>query len=285
VEKLSRILAVVDKVEDGAVLLEKAVALARRFGAQIELLLHESLHAQAFATLCSTLHYDEVTLSSVYRGAEPLHEMVLRHALATPPDLIMKAPSGRHPLKRWTFGESDYALANESPAPLMLVRQQAWGRPVRFAAALDVADDASAETARSVLHTAGFMALGCRALIDVLYSERERVDERVRLARAVKLAQLVREFHVGCEHIRMMDGTPESTLAPMVAARHYDVLVLGAQSHQPARKTLFGGVTSGLVDATDGDVVLVKAPARDSEAALAAFSFREQRPDEREQFL
>jgi universal stress protein E len=285
VEKLTRILAVVDKVEDGAVLLEKAVTLARRFGAKIELLLHESLHAQAFATLCSTLRYDEVTLSSMHRGAEALHEMVLRRALTTHPDLIMKAPAGQHPLKRWSFGQSDYALANESPAPLMLVRHQAWGRPPRFAAALDVADDASAETARSVLHTAGFMALGCRALIDVLYSERERVDDRVRLARAVKLAQLVREFHVGCEHIRMLDGEPESTLAPIVAARHYDVLVLGAQSHQPPRKTLFGSVTSGMVDATDGDVVLVKAPVHDSDAARIALSLREQRPDEREQFL
>ena len=284
-EKLTRILAVVDKVEDGAVLLEKAVALARHFGAHIDLLLHESLHAQAFATLCSTLHYDEVTLASVHCGAEPLHEVILRRVLATRPDLIMKAPTGAHPLRRWTLDENDYCLANESPVPLLLVRHKAWSNPTRFAAALDVADDASAETARSILHTVGFMALGCDGQIDILYSERERVDERVRMARAVKLAQLVREFHVGCERIQVFDGAPESTLPPIAAARHYDVLVLGAHSHQPAGKTLFGTMTSRLVDATDGDVVLVKAPLHEIQQDQMESSFCKKRSNESQQFL
>jgi universal stress protein E len=283
-EKLTRILAVVDKVEDGAVLLEKAVALARRFGAQIDLLLHESLHAQAFATLCSTLHYDEVTLASVHRGAEPLHELILRRVLATKPDLIMKAPTGAHPLRRWTLDENDYCLANESPVPLLLVRHKAWSIPTRFAAAVDVADDASAEVARSILHAAGFMALGCHGEIDILYSEREQADERVRMARAVKLAQLVREFHVGCERIQVFDGSPAEKLPPIVAARHYDVLVLGAQTHQPPFRTFFGTVTSHMAEATDGDVVLVKAPVREINAQRAA-SLREQRSHESEQVL
>ena len=275
-EKLTRILAVVDKVEDGAVLLEKAVALARRFGAHVELLLHESLHAQAFATLCSTLHYDEVTLASVHRGAEPLHEMILRRVISTRPDLIMKAPAGTHPLKRWALDENDFRLANESPVPVLLVRHRAWAKPIRFAAAVDVTDDASAETARSVLHAAGFMALGCRGQIDVLYSEREHADEGVRTARVVRLAQLVREFHVGCERIQVFQGPPAETLPPIAAARHYDVVVLGAHSHQPPFKTLFGTMTSKMVEATDGDVVLVNAPLRENDAQQAG-SLREQR--------
>lgn len=282
-EKLTRILAVVDKVEDGAVLLEKAVGLARRFGARIDLVLHESLHAQAFATLCSALRYREVTLTSLHRGAERLHEAVLRCAFVTQPDLIMKAVSGEHPLNRWTCDENDYYLANASPVPLLLVRHKAWSRPTRFAAAVDVSDDASAATARSVLQAAGFMTLGCRGHIDILYSERERGDERARMARAVKLAQLVREFHVGSESIQLSEGLPESTLPPIVTARQYDVLVLGARSHRQLRETLFGTVTSRLVDATEGDVLLVNEAVPQLHARRAAHSFREQRPDESEQ--
>jgi universal stress protein E len=283
-EKLTRILAVVDKVEDGAVLLEKAVALARRFGARIDLLLHESLHVQAFATLCTTLHYDEVTLASVHRGAEPLHDLILRRVYETRADLIMKAPSGAQPLKRWTLDENDYDLANESPVPVLLVRHKAWSGSPRFAAAVDVADENSGETARSVLHAAGFMALGCRGQIDVLYSERERVDERLRMERAVKLAQLVREFHVGCERIQVFEGSPNETLPTIVAARHYDVLVLGARSKQPPFKTLFGTTTSRLVEATDGDVVLVKAPIPEI-SAQRSNSTGEQRSHQCEQLL
>jgi universal stress protein E len=204
--------------------------------------------------------------------------------LATKPDLIMKAPTGAHPLRRWTLDENDYRLADESPVPLLLVRHRAWSNPTRFAAAVDVADDASAGTARSILLAAGFLALGCQGQLDILYSERERVDERVRMARAVKLAQLVREFHVGCERIQVLDGSPDEKLPLIVAARHYDVLVLGAHSHQPPFKTMFGTMTSHMVEATDGDVVLVKAPVREINTLRAA-SFHEQRPHESEQFL
>lgn len=282
-EKLTRILAVVDKVEDGPVLLEKSVALARRFGARIELLLHESLHMQAFATLCATLHYDEVTLASVHRGAEPLHEMILRRVRDARPDLIVKAPSGIHPLKRWTLDENDYCLANESPVPLLLVRHKSWPKIVRFAAAVDVSDDVSMDTARSVLHAAGFLALGCHGQIDILYGERERIDERLRMARAVRLAQLVREFHVGCERLQVFDGPPNETLPSLIEARHYDVVVLGACSHQPPLKALFGTMTSRLVEAADGDVLLVRAPDNDFDL-LRTTSLRKQRPDKCEQF-
>src|SRR6185295_14003726 len=99
------------------------------------------------------------------------HESILRRLRESPADLVMKAPSGAHPLKRWALHENDFHLANESPVPLLLVRHKAWSTPVRFAAAVDVSDDTSAETARSILHAAGFLALGCHGHIDVLYSE------------------------------------------------------------------------------------------------------------------
>jgi nucleotide-binding universal stress UspA family protein len=82
----------------------------------------------------------------------------------------------------------------------------------------------------------------------------------------------------------VFEGPPADTLPPIAAARHYDIVVLGARSHQPPFKTLFGTLTSQMVEATDGDVVLVNAPLRENHAERAG-SFREQRTHESKQFL
>jgi len=283
-EKLTRILAVANGIEDGALVLRKSVALARRFGAHIELLLFGLADDLEAATLCAVLAYDKVTVASMHSGVESTTDVILRRVFAAQPDLVVKSPAGEHPLKRWTLDDNDWRLANECPAPVLLVRHAPWASPIRFAAAVDVADDETSDTARSILHAAGFMALGCHGNLDILYSEREQHDDALRMERAVKLAQLVREFHVGCERIQVFDGAPEQVLPPLLSARHYDVLVLGAQSRQPALKNLLGATNSRLVQATEGDVVLVNAPGRAIGNAHQDESTREKGSHEIEQF-
>jgi len=283
-EKLTRILAVANGIEDGALVLRKSVALARRFGAHIELLLFGLADDLEAATLCAVLAYDKVTVASMHSGVESTTDVILRRVFAAQPDLVVKSPAGEHPLKRWTLDDNDWRLANECPAPVLLVRHAPWSSPIRFAAAVDVADDETFDTARSILHAAGFMALGCHGNLDILYSEREQHDDALRMERAEKLAQLVREFHVGCERIQVFDGAPEQVLPPLLSARHYDVLVLGAQSRQPALKNLLGATNSRLVQATEGDVVLVKAAGRAGRNGYHDESLREKRSYESEQF-
>jgi nucleotide-binding universal stress UspA family protein len=283
-EKLTRILAVANGIEDGALVLRKSVALARRFGAHIELLLFGLADDLEAATLCAVLAYDKVTVASMHPGVESQTDVILRRVFAAQPDLVVKSPAGEHPLKRWTLDDNDFRLANECPAPVLLVRHNPWASPIRFAAAVDVADDETSDTARSILHAAGFMALGCHGILDILYSEREQHDDALRMERAVKLAQLVREFHVGCERIQVFNGAPEQVLPPLLSARHYDVLVLGAQSRQPALKNLLGATNSRLVQATEGDVVLVKAAGRAVGHGYHDESLREKRSYESEQF-
>ena len=88
-----------------------------------------------------------------------------------------------------------------------------WTQPVRIAAALDVSDQDGVGVARCILHTAGFLAMGFQGKLDMLYSEREQHDETVRMERAVRLVELVREYHVGCERIQVHSGDPGKVLA------------------------------------------------------------------------
>jgi len=285
-EKITRILAVAENSQSGSVVLEKAVAAARHFGAKVDLLVADVAHTQALAACCTALGYDGVTLSSVHQGQLPLHEIVLRKCFESRPDLVIKAPAGAHPLRRWTLDDNDWALAQGCPVPVLLVRDRPWTKPLRFAAAVDVSDADTADIARSILHTAGFLAMGFHGNLDVLYSEQELHDDALRMERAVKLAQLVREFHVGCEHLQVFSGEPARVLGPLVAARQYDVLVLGARSRHPLNSSITGGTVGRLIEANGGDVVLVKAPSREDRRTLRPMSSgAEQRAHEVEQFV
>jgi len=286
VKKLTSIVAAVEHPESGVAVLDKAVALARHFDARVELLVIQPLNRTNFVPRSGALEYPRITVRAVPRGREPVHAVLLREVRDRRPDLLIKSPSGAHPLRRWTLTSNDWQLSQQCPVPLLLAGAKPWAVPVRFAAAVDVSDSNSAEVARGVLHTARFLALGCHGRLDVLYTERERENDFLRMERAVRLAQLVRESHVGCERLQMFEGTPDKRLPPLLAARRYDVLLLGSVSHRRGLGESIRSLSSRLAEANEGDVVLVRGqPDEQDCAAPGAVSVDEQLPDECQQFV
>ena len=275
-EKLTHILAVLEEPATAGMVLHKAAALARSFDASLELLVIDPLPANDMKAQCAALGYADITLRVASLVGRRLDTVILDDLRMRLPDLVVKFRCGRQPLRRYTLADSDWRLARECPVPLMLVEGKPWATPMRFAAAVDVSDAATLAVARAVLHTAGFLTLGSRGFLDVLYTERELHDETLRMERAVKLAQLVREFHVGCERLQMFDGVPEKKLPPLISARQYDVLLLGAVSHRARLSGMICPLTSRLTEATPGDVVLVNCKPAQSDSArlsrLADFS-------------
>lgn len=285
-DKLNSILAVVDEdVPGGVAVIDKAVQVARRFSARVELLLADATQARTYADHCRTNAYHEVVLCSMHRGAEPVHALILRRVQQQCPDLVIKPHSGAHALRRWTLRENDWQLVQECPVPVLLAGPQPWSCPLRLAAACDVADPESDTVTRAILQSAGFLALGSHGTLDILYSEREQRDETLRMERAVRLAQRVREFHVGSECLRMVTGQPEVTLPEILAKERYDLLVFGAITHRTGIGALFSDLTGTLADATDGDLLLVKAAQSESLAPSRPGLRREQIPDQCQQFV
>jgi len=263
-EKLTSILVVVEGAASGTKILEKAMVLARGFGARVDLMLCDTPDMKAFATLCQERGYDEVVLCSVFRSAEPLADAILRRVHETSPDMVVKALTLPHGAAG--FDRDDQYLAAACPVPLLLMRDQRWRSPVRIAGAVDVSGE-NAALARSILHTSGFLSLGLEGELDVFYSEREQQDEVMRMAHAVKLARLVREFHVDGERLRHIDGAPEETLPPIAASGDHDVLVLGALTQRHGFSTMHATLTRKLVEACTGDVMLIKEEERTAPVA------------------
>ena len=242
-QKLTTILAVSTSADESATVRARANLLAAPFRATVIFLLLEP------------------------DADRPLHERILDHVARTRADLVVKAPAGPHAPRRFTLTDSDWRLARACPVPLLLARARSWENPVRFAAAVNVADDEHASLARGILRAAGFLAMALHGHLDILYTETETQDEPLRMARAVRLSQLVREYHVGCERIQMFAGEPEARLPPLLAARNYDVLVLGGRSRRRGLAQLAPGVISRVLEATDSDLLLVNETEPAAEAA------------------
>ena len=108
----------------------------------------------------------------------------------------------------------------------------------------------------------------------------------LRMERAVKLSQLVREFHVGCERIQMYSGAPEDRLPPLAAARQYDVWVLGLKQVDLERHTHKDAFITRMIEHAGSDLVLVRnAEGGRASQARAHLSLFEQHLDQMEELV
>ena len=285
-DKLTSILVVVNRSDADRLLLEKAIRLARSIGAQIYLLScdaalaktlqhsYNSEDAEKAWNICMSEHLSylrtlraaasapdvQISIDAVCHS--PLYEGIVRKAGEIHPDLIMKAPCGAHPLRRFAFDANDWHLMRESPATLMLVREAAWAPNPKFAALVDVRGEGATGLAETIVHTSEYLALGCRAELDVIYSETSE-DSAERNERAGTLQRLAREYHVPPTRTHVLSGSPEVTLPDFAAHRHYDAIVLGGLTHRKGLAPLIGTLTSKLVEAlADTDFILVKRALR-----------------------
>jgi nucleotide-binding universal stress UspA family protein len=208
--------------------------------------------------LKESLRASDVQISVDVACHSPLYESILHKVRDNSPDLVIKTASGSHPMRRIRFDDNDWQLAQLCPVPLMLTQSRPWAASPRFAATVDVSEYEHGSLARRIVHTAHFLANGCDAQLDILYSEREPVSAAKHAERALALSQLASEHDVPPDHIRLLKGEAEEALPRFAAGQDYDVLVLGALTRRRGVAALMGTLTSKLVDSLDSDFVLVK---------------------------
>lgn len=280
-DKLTSIMVVLDPADDSRHVLGKAMILARHFRARLELFLCDSENAYVLSH-----SYDRTVISAAREGSliagrryldavrrslaedveitthvaceSPLYEAIVHRVLETRPDLVIKSATGSHALRRFALDANDWQLARTCPVALMLTRGRPWSARPRFGAAVDVADPDGGALARSILEAAGFMAGGCHADLNVVFSSAAGSDGDTQRKQAESLSRLVDEFRVGAQHATILRGTAEDTLPAFAASQNFDVLIMGALTRRQGLATLVGTLTSKLVDMLECDFVLVK---------------------------
>lgn len=281
--KITSILVIANRDESDKPLLEKAVHLARRLGARIELFTCDSEHAyimrrayddtgvekawlnsfsescEYLETLCQAIGAADVSIAVDAVCDSPHYQAVVDKVRACRPDLVMKCTSGAHPLRRFTLDSNDWELMRACPATLVLSRGKSWGSAPRFAAMVDVSDQEACGLPESIAATASLLANACGGEVEMAYGEQD-IAVRESASHTAKLRALAAANNVGSERVHVLPGNPEEALAGFAAQEGFDAIILGALSHREELTSLVGRLTGRLVEALTCDFVLVKAP-------------------------
>lgn len=289
---LTSILVVASRSDADRMLLAKALQLSQCDGTPIHLfycddqlplaLTHENsnevaeqswsrcvaAHLKYLQRLRDDVRTAEVQISIDATGGSPLYGAILTKAQEVRADLIMKKPSGAHPIRRLSLEGNDWQLLHRCQTNLMLVHPESWQAPPRFAALVDFADAGAARFADSIMQVAQRLILGCRGELEMIYSEPSEQRELAEL-RARELLTLCEHCKVESQHAHILRGDPHAKLGTFLVQQAYDAVVMGATTHRWGLAAALNPLTSRLVDALRCDMILVPQPAEARARAAA----------------
>ena len=191
-----RLLVIVDPTSDAQPAVERAVWLAERLGASVELLIcdydpylagerfydsdslrtaREALidgHLRRLKELARSIETHGVTLSVDARWDHPLSEGIDRKVLEVKPYLVVKATHYHPAIKRSIFSNTDWNLIQNCPAPLLLVKPRVIADKPCVMAAVDPvhAHDKPAELDHQILSWAEELCLAAGGQLHVFHA-------------------------------------------------------------------------------------------------------------------
>jgi nucleotide-binding universal stress UspA family protein len=288
------ILVILTPEGDCARVLERAVMLARRCNARLDLFACEAESAYVLQHLYDANEADyqrrlgqagrrvgawleqqwtatqvsdvAVTMEAVCET--PLYEAVRCKVEHCAPDLVVHGlGTGRAGIAT----AADLDLVRTCPVPLLLMRRKIWSTTPSVVAAVDISGDESPQLMRRILQVAASISASCGASLDVLYAGRfeDSGSSAVGAARAL-LAAGVAQADVQPRELCVVRGDPATAIPGVVRGRAYDLLVLGALTHRETLTALVGSLTGRLIETVDADLLLVRPAPPAKSAALSA---------------
>ncbi|MFA5939806.1 MAG: universal stress protein [Sinimarinibacterium sp.] len=305
--RLERLLVVVDRGMRSTPALRRGVELARRASAALQLCLfdhHPLIDATAdivdpevmrlaktqfvaertrwLNQQCDTLVAQGLRVTGEVRWAPALHDALLDRVLEHRPDLAIKDadPDSAH-AHAWMTA-ADWKALRFCPAPLMLVRPQSAPLPRRILVAVDTAGDPAQKTALNdaLMAMAAQLGLFCDAEVHVAHAFpfSAPVPERMRGVLSVAYEDMRRrdseQFHafaaghrIAAERRHLLTGEPAVTIADFARRGDFDLLIVGAVYRSAFDRFFLGSTAETLIVQASCDVLIVKPPAFPDELA------------------
>jgi len=203
----------------------------------------------------------------------PVHEAIIRRALATKADLVITEPiEGR----AGALSNADWRLASRCPVPLLLVRREDARNYAKIVAAVDPfhahakpteLDESIVQTAKEVqeLTRGELQVVHCFAPVTEVvpqpYGERLPIDDAeasLETYRRNALSELVEAAGLPTDAAKLLKGRTNDALRALVEAGETDLLVMGALSRGRIRDFVLGNTAEHMLSHADVDILLVK---------------------------
>jgi universal stress protein E len=284
VESIQSILVALDRGAASRQALSKAIALARRLGAALELFLCDADRAyvlqhaydaraaqdvrSGFADdarkyleeLRAGLAIDDLRVTLDAACESPLCEGIVHKVRRAAPDLVVRTIGLDGSRPGAVLTATDFELVRTCPAPLLLTRGTTWSAAPAFAAAIDLSGEERTGLTHTVLRTASQLATRCGASLDLIFgADREAGATQSEQLLRDTLATRAAEVRAEARSLHIVPGDPARALPDFAAQRRYDLIVLGALTHRKALTQLVGTLTGRLIERVDCDFLVVKA--------------------------
>jgi len=213
----------------------------------------------------------------------PLHEAIVREALAIEPDIVFKDAHHHSTLSRTLFTNTDWHLIRDCPSTLWLVKKSPVGEHTTVMAAVEPTHEhdepadldhkiieqaqvlaAMFEDSLHLVHTynlpteavvSAYAALPAPALPP---SEYKRAVQQAKQYHANALVRLTEGLDIPAERIHLRPGYAPELLPQLAEELNAGVVVMGAVARSRLARVVIGSTAERTLDRFACDVVVVK---------------------------
>ncbi len=303
-QKLSKILAVIDPTVKEQPGMHRAAWLAKNAGAELELLIcyyNEYLsgdrlfdspslekareevigsHAKHLEEMAEPLRADGVVVTTSAVWDHPLYEGIVRHAVSSEADMIVKDTHHHSAVARALLTNTDWNLIRTSPTPLWLVKPHDMADEPVFISAIDPMNehDKPAALDDEILQTSKFLAEKVGGKVHAFHSYDPRIAVATATANAYipvslpfdEIEQQMHEDHqkrfkeitsfhgIDDDKCHLVAGLTHEEL-PIIAESHKaDVVIMGAVSRNRWKRLFIGATAERTLEHLPCDLLIIK---------------------------
>ena len=288
--KMEKILVVIEADAKQQPALERARYLARKSGAELELLLadfspyledgyyfdpvqakqlryeHGEHRLRELEALAAPLRDSGLEVAVTTAWGNPPNDEIVRRVKESAPSLVVASTRHHHKIARLLLSNEDWELVRYCPAPLLLVKQQDWPDQPTIIAAVDPdhVHDKPAELDHKLVAAGQGLAEATGGHLNLFHSawlpplagafplHPDAGEENRKLADLAKATGVAEsDCHWSAEEIIR-------SLPALVEEKAASVVIMGAVSRSRLDRLLIGSTAEKLLDRLDCDVLVIK---------------------------